>query len=145
MANLIITRSWFVSLGNTTDGIATALIDQGILLEELHDVEPEDIKTICQAARRPGGELANGDPNQGVNVPAMLHLRLMFAVNASQYYETVGRTLSPGVMTWAYVKQFKALVELRKNWPAPPELPKLGRNVPIMKLLEMVRETLRKS
>ena len=143
MANLILTRTWLVALGNTTEGIASALIDQGILLEDLHDVEPEDIKTICQAARRPGGELPNGDPNQGVNVPAMLQLKLMFAVNASQYYETVGRTLSHGIMTWAYVKQFKALSELRKNWPAPPELPKLGRNVPIMKLLEMIRETLR--
>ena len=64
MANLNITRNWLVALGNTTDGITTALIDQGILLEELHDVEPEDIKTICQAARRPGGELPNDDPNQ---------------------------------------------------------------------------------
>ena len=144
MANLIITRNWLAALGNTTEGIATALIEQGIQLEDLHDVEPEDVKTICQAARRPGGQLPNGAPNQGVNVPALLQLRLMFAVNASQYYETVGRTLSPGVMTWAYVKQFKALSELRKNWPAPPELPKLGRNVPIMKLLEMIRETLHK-
>ena len=63
MANLILTRTWLVALGNTTEGIASALIDQGILLEDLHDVEPEDIKTICQAARRPGGSLQNGDPN----------------------------------------------------------------------------------
>ena len=55
MANLITTRNWFVTLGNTNEGIVTALIEQGILLEDLHDVEPEDIKTICQAARRPVG------------------------------------------------------------------------------------------
>ena len=27
-------------------------------------------------------------------------------------------------MTWAYVRQFKALSELRKNWPNTPELTK---------------------
>ena len=32
MANLILTRTWLVALGNTTEGIASALIDQGILL-----------------------------------------------------------------------------------------------------------------
>ena len=46
-------------------------------------------------------------------------------------------------MTWAYVKQFKALKELITNWKEQPSIHILGQNVPIMKLLELIREHLR--
>ena len=143
MADIVTTRTWIMSFGNTTAEVATALIDQGLIITDLHDLDPEDIKTLCSSARRPGGQRPNGDPNLGTNVPTLLQLKLSVAVSAAQFYDTVGRIILPANMTWAYVKQFKSLKELTLNWKKQPELPCLGRNVPIMKLLELIREHLR--
>ena len=143
MADTVTTRNWLISLGHTTPEVANALIEQGLLISELHDLDPEDIKTLCSSARRPGGILTNGAPNLGCNVPTILQLKLMVAVSAARFYETVGRTILPVNMTWTYVKQFKSLNELTSKWKEQPDLPSLGRNVPIMKLLELIREHLR--
>ena len=143
MAATVITRNWLMSLGNTTDVVATALIEQGLTITELHDLDPDDVKTLCSSARRPGGLLDNGGPNLGTNVPTMLQLKLIVAVSAAQFYDTVGRTITPAIMSWTYIKQFKALKELITNWKEQPALPTLGRNVAIMKLLELIREHLR--
>ena len=98
---------------------------------------------LCSSTRRPGGLLKNGDPNLGMNVPTMLQLRLIVAMRTAQFYDAVGRTITPGIMMWMYVKQFKALHELVINWKEQPTLPKIGQRVPIMKLLELIREHLR--
>jgi len=143
MGDIITTRNWIISLGNTTAAVATSLAQQGLLITELHDLDPDDVKTLCSTARRPGGARANGTPNLGTNVPTMLQIKLIVAVRAAQFYNTVGRTISPANMSWAYVKQFKSLKELVSNWKEQPALPTLGRNVPIMKLLELIREHLR--
>ena len=143
MADIVTTRNWIISIGNTTAGVATAIIEQGLTITELHDLDPDDVKTLCSSARRPGGVHENGDPNLGTNVPTMLQLKLIVAVRAAQFYDTVGRTIAPAIMSWAYVKQFKSLKELTSNWKELPALPTLGRNVPIMKLLELIREHLR--
>lgn len=143
MADIVTTRAWLISLGNTTAEVATAIIGQGLIIGELHDLDPDDIKTLCSSARKPGGTLASGAPNLGCNVPAMLQLKLMVAVSAAKFYDTIGRTILPANMTWMYVKQFKSLDQLTSKWKAQPDLPPLGRNVPIMKLLELIREHLR--
>ena len=80
MANIVVTRNWLVALGNANDAVATALLEQGLLLDELQDIKLEDIKTICYAARRSAGDLLNGDPNHGVNVPALLHFKLRISM-----------------------------------------------------------------
>ena len=107
MANIITTRNWLVALGNTNVTIATALINQGILLDDLHEVEPEDVKKNYQTTHRLGGEIHNGDPNSGLNVPAMLQLKLTSTVQAAQYYDTMWCPIKALVIPWAYIKQFK--------------------------------------
>ena len=89
MAAVVVTRTWLVSLGNTTKKVANALIAQGLVLSDLHDLEPSDIKTLCNSARRPGGLLMNGHPNPGMNVPTLLQLKLMVAVRDAQFYDVV--------------------------------------------------------
>ena len=54
MADIVTTRAWLISLGNTTEEVATALIEQGLIIGELHDLDPDDIKTLCSSARKPG-------------------------------------------------------------------------------------------
>ena len=87
-----------VQLGNTTNEIASAIINQGLTLEGLKDLDPDDVKIMCQTARRPGGVLENGDPNLRVNVPAILQLKLSTSVLAVQYYDTVWRPITPVIM-----------------------------------------------
>ena len=115
MVAIFTTCTCLISLGNATDVVATALIDQGLILTELNDLEPDDLKTLCSSFRRPGGLLDNGSPNLGTNVPTMLQLKLIVAVCVDQFYETVGRTVTPEIMTWAYIKQFTALKDLISN------------------------------
>ena len=143
MADIVQTRAWLIALGNTTAAVATGIINQGVLLSDIADIEPEDVQTMCYVARKPGGTLPNGNPNPGVNVPGLLQIRLAVAVRAGQYYFAVGRPVTSGIMTWSYIKKFKALTDLVSNWQDQPSLPELGRNVPIMKFLELFREHLR--
>ena len=116
MAVTVTTSRWLVSLGNTTDSVATVLVAQGLNLVELCGIDPEDMKTLCSSARRPGGVHNNGDANLVTNVPTMLQLKLIVTVCAAHYYDTVGCTITHAIMTWGYVKQFKALKELVTNW-----------------------------
>ena len=112
-------------------------------LSDPHDLETDGVKTLCSSARRPGGLLENSDTNLGINVPTMLQLKLIVAVRADQFYDAIVCKIKPAIMTWKHIKQLKALHELVTNWKEQPALPKIGRNVPIMKLLELVREHLR--
>ena len=154
MANILETNAWLVAFGNTTASVANTITDQGVLLEELEDFEPSNIKVMCQTARRPGGTIfvVGVDPliiprpvmpNPGVAVPAILELKLQITVTAARYHSSVGRAVEPGIMSWAQVKQFKYLSDTTLNWTAPPSLPELGRSVPIMKLLKLIRDYLR--
>ena len=145
MAHAVTTRAWLTALGNTTEAIANAIIDQGLTLTELGELEPNDVSVMCQVARRPGGTITGGTPNPGVNVPAMLQMKLNIAVHAARYYDDVGRTITPAIMGWARIKQFKSLKEAVEKWDDPSDLPELGRDMPIMQLLELIREHLKGS
>ena len=127
MANI----TWLVAFGNTTATVASAIIDQGVLLEELEDFEPSNIKVMCQTTRRPGGTIfmLGVDPlivprpvmpNPGVAVPAILKLKLQIAVTAAGYYSSVGHVVETNIMSWARVKQFKSLSDVTLNWTDPP-------------------------
>ena len=74
---------------------------------------------------------------RGVNVLGLLQTRLAVAVRTGQYYFAVGRPVTSGIMTWSYIRKFKALTDLVSNWQDQPSLPELGRNVQIMKFLEI--------
>ena len=73
--------------------VANGFIDQGVALSELGGIDPSDIVIICLATRKPGGTIddpkaARGiDPmpqvqNIGMNVRAILQLKLSFSVTA---------------------------------------------------------------
>ena len=110
MANILETSAWLVAFGNTTATVASAIIDQGVLLEELEYFEPSNIKVMCQTARRPGGTIfmvgvdpliipRSVMPNPGVAVPAILELKLQIAVTAARYYSSVGCVVETNIMS----------------------------------------------
>ena len=61
MANIVTTRTWIMSFDNTSAEVATSLIEQGLLITDLHDLDPDDIKMLYSSARMPGGQCVNGD------------------------------------------------------------------------------------
>ena len=63
-------------------------------------------------------------------------MRILTACHAVRYYNTVGRTITPGMMRWNHtLKNFheglKALRALTEK--AAPEIPRISRAVPVMK------------
>ena len=46
-------------------------------------------------------------------------------------------------MGWTGINQFKSLKEAVEKWDDPSDLPELGRDMPIMQLLELIREHFR--
>lgn len=120
MANITETRTWFLALGNTTNSVADVIIRKGVLLEEIEDLEPSDIKVMCQTSRRSGGTvfIMGADPtviprpvipNPGVIVPGLLELKVHTTVSAANYYYRVGREVITGIMTCARVNQYPML------------------------------------
>ena len=91
-------KSWIMGLNLVSEEVANVLIDQGVALSELGGIDPSDIGIICSATREPGGTIddpkaARGTDlmpqvqNPGINVPAILQLKLSVSVTASLYYE----------------------------------------------------------
>ena len=93
--------------------LANGLIDQGVALSELGGIDPSDIGNICSDTIKPEGTVdptaARGtDPmtqiqNHGMNLPAILQLKLSVSVTAELYYEGIGRPIIPSIMNWARI------------------------------------------
>ena len=99
--------------------VANGLIDQGVFLSELGGIDPSYIGIICSATRKPGGTIDDPksergtDPmpqvqNPGMNVPAILQLKLSVSVTAALYYEDIGRPIVPRIMNWSRIRQFRS-------------------------------------
>ena len=99
--------------------VANGLIDQGVALSELGGIDPSYIGIIWSATRKPGGIVddptaARGtDPmpqiqNPGLNVTAILQLKLSVSVTVSLYYEDIERPIIPSIMNWAIIWQLRS-------------------------------------
>ena len=95
--------------------VANSLIDQGVALSELGGIDPSDIGIICSATRKPVGTIddpksARGTDsmtqvqNPGMNVPAILQLKLSVPVTAELYYGDIGRPIIPSITNWARIR-----------------------------------------
>ena len=78
----------------------------------------------------------------GMNVPAILQLKLSVSVTAELYYEDIGRPIIPSIMNWARIRQFRSYTTLCEEWENPDDLPACSKNVSIIQLLELVTEHL---
>ena len=148
------TRNWIKALQPVSTDVANALIAQGIELGQLDTFEPNDINVMCSAARKPGGTI--NDPtapggrgpvrqvqNPGVTVPAILQLKLKVAVTAAQFYDDVGRPVTPLIMNWARIMKFRAYNKAIEEWEDAESLPVYSSDSDTIKFLELVREHLR--
>ena len=113
------TKIWIMGLHPVSAEVANGLIDQGVALSELGEIDPSDIGIICSATINPGGMIddpkaARGtEPipqvqNPGMNVPAILQLKLSVSVTAALYSEDIGRPIVPSIMNWTRIRQFRS-------------------------------------
>ena len=119
------TKNWIMGLHPVSADVANGLIDQGVALSELGGIYPSDIGIICSATRKPGGTVDDPtaarviDPmpqiqNPGMNVPAILQLKLSVSVTAALYYEDIGCPIIPSIMDWARIQQFRSYITAGK-------------------------------
>jgi hypothetical protein len=110
MAAQIALRTWLIALGTGDADNTNAIIAQGLTdITDLCMLNPEDVKTICDGARKPGGTImSNGNlvPNPGRAIPAILQTRLTLSVTASLYFQSVGRPVTAGLMSWERISHF---------------------------------------
>ena len=113
------TKKWIMGLHPVSEEVENGLVDQGVALSELGGIEPSNIGIICSATRKPGGTIDDPkasrgtDPmpqvqNPGMNVPAILQLKLSVSVTAALYYEDIGRPIVPSIMNWSRIRQFRS-------------------------------------
>ena len=143
---------WLTQLGSGSDERSEAIARQGLeSLQTLSEISSSDIKAICDTARRPGGSITVGQgadartlPNPGYAIPGLLQAKLELGVHAAKYYACVGRPIRQTNMAWGYLRHFRDLLTINANWRDPKPLPTIGRSMPIMKLLELIRGHLRR-
>ena len=115
------------------------LVEEGIVsVADLGSIEDDDwnrlhknIEVRIPAATR------NGEPTLR-RLPAIAVAKLKVASAAVRYYECVGRNLEVESMSWSVLKHFKdehaSIKSLKKS--NPTEVPKVSKNVPVLKWLE---------
>lgn len=112
------------------------------------DFTKEDIKTLCNSIRKPGGMIpGDGDDaadvvNNGLHVPAIAETRLAWAAYAAKYYHMVDRPINSNTMSWNYIQYFSSLKEERDNHTAPETMQKLSSKISIMKWINLFEEHL---
>ena len=81
--------------------------------------------------------------NPGMNVTAILQLKLSVSATAALYYEDIGRPIIPSIMNWARIWQFRSYTTSCEEWEDPADLKSFSKDVSILQLLELVTERLR--
>ena len=129
-----------MGLHPVSEEVANGLIDQGVDLSQLVGIEPSDIEIICSATRNPSGTIdgpkaARGTDlmpqvqNPGMNVPAILQVKLSVSVNAELYYEDIGCPIFPSIMNWKRIRQFRSYTTSCKEWEDSADIPACSKDV----------------
>ena len=131
-----------------TEAKADAVMDEGLdTFDSFLDFSKDDIKTLCNSIRKPGGMIAGvglaaATVNNGLHVPAIAETRLAWAAYAAQYYSMIDRPINSRTMSWNYIQYFNSLKEERDNHTPPDTIPKLSSKITIMKWINLFEEHL---
>ena len=121
---------------------------------DLADFEKLDLQQLADNLRKPGGRIADPNPNAapGATIPtpaftfgAKSQKRLTVACDLVRYYQTVGRELTSANIQWNQVMsnfeiQWKALKE--KKDEDDPDVPTITKALPIIKWTEAFQDFL---
>lgn len=132
-----------------TDAKADAVMAEGLdTFDSFLDFTKDDIKTLCNSIRKPGGVVAGRGrgaqdvPNNGLHVPAIAETRLAWATYAAKYYHMVDRPINQNTMEWNHIQYFNSLKEERDNHTAPESMQKISSKISIMKWINLFEEHL---
>lgn len=132
-----------------TEAKANAVMAEGLdTYNAFLDFSKEDIKTLCNSIRKPGGMIpgagrdADDVVNNGMHVPAIAETRLAWAAYAAKYYNMIDRPINSATMSWNYIQYFNSLKEERDNHTAPETMQKLSSKISIMKWIGLFEEHL---
>ena len=117
-------------------------------IADLADFEKDSLQQLADNLKKPGGRIADPDPNApvGATIPtpaftygAKSQKRLTVACDLIRYYQTVGRDLTAANIQWNQLMsnfeiQWKALKERKDE--DDPDVPKITKALPIIKWTE---------
>ena len=127
---------------------ADAVMAEGLdTYDAFLDFSKEDIKTLCNSIRKPGGMIPGrgrvaATVNNGLHVPAIAETRLAWAAYAARYYNMIERPINSETMSWNYIQYFTSLKEERDNHTPPETMQKLSPKISIMKWINLFEEHL---
>ena len=121
---------------------------------DLADFEKQSLQQLADNLRKPGGRVADPDPNApaGGTIPmpaftygAKSQKRLSVACDLIRFYQTVGRDLTAANIQWNQVLsnieiQWKALKDRKDE--DDPDVPKITKALPIIKWTEAFQDFL---
>ena len=106
---------------------------------DLTDFTKDDIDSMTRNFERPP-RIMNGAGNLVVQAaftfPMKSQKRLHIAVQLADFYEQTNREVTPEMMMWPVMKNFKIQMDALKETVAPPALTPIKSGVPITKFLE---------
>ena len=124
------------------------------LVADLADFEKQSLQQLADNLRKPGGRVADPDPNapNGATIPmpsftygAKSQKRLTVACDLVRFYQTVGRDLTAATIQWNQVMsnfeiQWKVLKDRKDE--DDPDVPKITKALPIIKWTEAFQDFL---
>lgn len=145
MAELASVRAYLrgdlaVSGANQNDNTrVTAIVNNGLdTWASFAELEDDDVLQLVKYIRNPGGA------EEGCPIPATSIGRIQIACYAARYYEMVGRPLTAVTMRWTRIKQFKALINIQKDYSEPDTIEPPTKNSKIVEWTEQLEEYLTK-
>ncbi len=133
---------------NDVVGLADNFRSEAVMLEgidsfdALADFSDDDIKTVCNSVRKPGGVLVmpNGNvaPNPGINIPAICETRLVLAAYGAKLYNLIGRPIDGNTLSAARLRELRRHRETVAGTEDADTLPTISRNFGIMKALDAI-------
>ena len=123
-------------------------------IADLADFEKDSLQQLADNLRKPGGRIADPDPNvpagASIPTPAFTHgaksqKRLTVACDLIRYYQTVGRGLTAANIQWNQVmSNFEIQWKVLKEWKDEDDhdVPKITKALPTIKWTEAFQDFL---
>ena len=148
-------RAFLEDVINVAAPTARLITNQGLDdFDELSGFSEEDMKTLCNAIRRPGGSIVNPraalpdqpptirDPGNVISMVA--EKRLVMTAYAAMHQTRTSRPITPATMTRVYIMSLSPLRDLELSYPTLVNMEKPLKDATMSKWLESLDDFLLK-
>ena len=151
----VLMRVFLEDVINVAASTARLITNQGLEdFDELKDFSEEDMRTLCNTIRRPGGSIPNPraaqadqpptirDPGSVISMVA--EKRLVMTAYAAMHQTRTSRPITPATMTRAHIMSLSPLRDLEKSYATLASMEKPTTNYSMSKWLEALDDFLLK-